>query len=150
MRKCVRSSMIWLLILDSLTLSLKSVAISALWRRGVWYRSQSLRLCTTIHTLLVLRRRFSSNTAVHRDFKVCKTSQNIPPLVSLPQRPLRLPEGGGFGFCHSRPGSSDMHTHKNESRDMHTCQTEPPDHTDTHWSPVQKCATVPPLRQSLS
>ena len=102
------------------------------------------------YTLLVLRRRFSSNTAVHRDFKVCKTSQNIPPLVSLPQRPLRLPEGGGFGFCHSRPGSSDMHTHKNESRDMHTCQTELPDHTDTHWSPVQKCATVPPLRQSLS
>ena len=88
-------------------------------------------------------------TAVHRDFKVCKTSQNIPPLVSLPQRPLRLPEGGGFGFCHSRPGSSDMHTHKNESRDMHTCQTEPPDHTDTHWSPVQKCATPSPAVSQL-
>ena len=60
-----------------------------------------------------------SKTAVHRDFQVCKTVPKHPSCGSLPQRPLRLPEGGGFGFCLSRPGSSDMHTQMTKTRHAH-------------------------------
>ena len=107
--------------------------------------SIAIRLSTTLYEGDFLL------TAVHRDFfKVCKTSQNTPPLVSLPPKgPCASQREGASGFVSvARVHQTCTHTQKTR---VETCtRARPSQTTQTSTGHRYRSVQPYPLSGSLS